>query len=73
MADSSLFRFSSGRRVADSDRPGSHPRPQPGEASAHSPVGDAAPDPGDAARVLKELGVTGIAVDGDRVSAEAPP
>ncbi|MFD4945025.1 ATP-binding cassette domain-containing protein [Streptomyces sp. NPDC058239] len=31
------------------------------------------PDPGEAARVLKELGVTGITVDGDRVSAEAPP
>ncbi|WP_405892910.1 ABC transporter ATP-binding protein [Streptomyces sp. NBC_01527] len=31
------------------------------------------PDPGDAARVLKELGVTGITADGDRVSAEAPP
>ncbi|MER5684490.1 ABC transporter ATP-binding protein [Streptomyces sp. NPDC002205] len=31
------------------------------------------PDPGDAARILKELGVTGITADGDRVSAEAPP
>ncbi|WP_411084949.1 ATP-binding cassette domain-containing protein [Streptomyces sp. 061-3] len=31
------------------------------------------PDPGDAARILKALGVTGIAADGDRVSAEAPP
>ncbi|MEV0489162.1 ABC transporter ATP-binding protein [Streptomyces atratus] len=31
------------------------------------------PDPADAARVLKEHGVTGIAVDGDRVTAEPPP
>ncbi|MFB6506854.1 MULTISPECIES: ATP-binding cassette domain-containing protein [unclassified Streptomyces] len=31
------------------------------------------PDPGDAARVLEELGVTGVTADGDRVSAEAPP
>ncbi|MFF1500330.1 ABC transporter ATP-binding protein [Streptomyces sp. NPDC058316] len=31
------------------------------------------PDPGDAARVLKERGLTGVTVDGDRVSAEAPP
>ncbi|MEU2022397.1 ABC transporter ATP-binding protein [Streptomyces sp. NPDC016469] len=31
------------------------------------------PDPADAARVLKEQGVTGITVDGDRVRADAPP
>ncbi|MEU3226946.1 ATP-binding cassette domain-containing protein [Streptomyces sp. NPDC006976] len=31
------------------------------------------PDPADAARVLKEHGLTGITLDGDRVRAEAPP
>ncbi|WP_406421445.1 ABC transporter ATP-binding protein [Streptomyces sp. NBC_00873] len=31
------------------------------------------PDPADAARVLKEHGVTGVTVDGDRVTAEPPP
>ncbi|MET8329286.1 ABC transporter ATP-binding protein [Streptomyces sp. NPDC005181] len=31
------------------------------------------PDPGDAVRILKELGVTGITAEGDRVGAEAPP
>ncbi|SEC87931.1 ABC-2 type transport system ATP-binding protein [Streptomyces sp. 2131.1] len=31
------------------------------------------PDPADAARVLKEHGVTGITLDGDRVRADAPP
>ncbi|TRV77713.1 ABC transporter ATP-binding protein [Streptomyces sp. 130] len=31
------------------------------------------PDAADAARVLKEQGVTGITVDGDRVLADAPP
>lgn len=30
------------------------------------------PDPGDATRILKELGVSGITADGDRVSADAP-
>lgn len=31
------------------------------------------PDPADAARVLKEHGLTGITLDGDRVRADAPP
>ncbi|MEU8626930.1 ABC transporter ATP-binding protein [Streptomyces sp. NPDC048669] len=31
------------------------------------------PDPAGAARVLKEHGVTGLTVDGDRVRADAPP
>lgn len=31
------------------------------------------PDPGDAARILKEHGITGITQDGDRVRADAPP
>ncbi|MFI6728285.1 ABC transporter ATP-binding protein [Streptomyces sp. R-74717] len=42
-------------------------------AGARGRLGVTTPDPGEAARVLKELGVTGITVDGDRVSAEAPP
>ncbi|MFI5767921.1 ATP-binding cassette domain-containing protein [Streptomyces sp. NPDC051658] len=42
-------------------------------AGARGRLAVTTPDPGDAARVLKELGVTGIAVDGDRVTAEAPP
>ncbi|MER5276130.1 ABC transporter ATP-binding protein [Streptomyces sp. NPDC002809] len=31
------------------------------------------PDPADAARILKEHGITGITPDGDRVRADAPP
>lgn len=31
------------------------------------------PDPADAARVLKEHGITGITLDGDRLRADAPP
>ncbi|MGP3633166.1 ABC transporter ATP-binding protein [Streptomyces sp. 24-1644] len=31
------------------------------------------PDPGDAARILKEHGVTGLVADGERVTADAPP
>lgn len=31
------------------------------------------PDPADAARVLKEHGVTGLVLDGDRVRGDAPP
>ncbi|WNI29925.1 ABC transporter ATP-binding protein [Streptomyces sp. ITFR-6] len=31
------------------------------------------PDPGEAARILKEHGITGITQDGDRVRADAPP
>ncbi|AXE79522.1 ABC transporter ATP-binding protein [Streptomyces atratus] len=42
-------------------------------AGARGRLAVTTPDPGEAARVLKELGVTGITVDGDRVSAEAPP
>ncbi|SCF77288.1 ABC transporter ATP-binding protein [Streptomyces sp. Ncost-T10-10d] len=42
-------------------------------AGAHGRLAVTTPDPGEAARLLKELGVTGITVDGDRVSAEAPP
>ncbi|MFD8747524.1 ATP-binding cassette domain-containing protein [Streptomyces sp. NPDC059616] len=42
-------------------------------AGARGRLAVTTPDPGDAARVLKELGVTGISADGDRVSAEAPP
>lgn len=42
-------------------------------AGARGRLAVTTPDPGDAARVLKELGVTGITADGDRVSAEAPP
>ncbi|MDF6044189.1 ABC transporter ATP-binding protein [Streptomyces sp. JH14] len=42
-------------------------------AGARGRLAVTTPDPGDAARILKELGVTGITADGDRVSAEAPP
>ncbi|MFC9623132.1 ATP-binding cassette domain-containing protein [Streptomyces sp. NPDC056930] len=42
-------------------------------AGARGRLAVTTPDPGEAARLLKELGVTGITVDGDRVSAEAPP
>ncbi|MFJ6011068.1 ATP-binding cassette domain-containing protein [Streptomyces sp. NPDC092952] len=42
-------------------------------AGARGRLAVTTPDPGDAARVLGELGVTGITVDGDRVDAEAPP
>ncbi|MER5851616.1 ABC transporter ATP-binding protein [Streptomyces sp. NPDC002012] len=42
-------------------------------AGARGQLAVTTPDPGEAARVLKELGVTGITVDGDRVSADAPP
>ncbi|MFF3121500.1 ATP-binding cassette domain-containing protein [Streptomyces sp. NPDC057908] len=42
-------------------------------AGARGRLAVTTPDPGEAARVLKELGVTGITVDGDRVSADAPP
>ncbi|MFF1836754.1 ATP-binding cassette domain-containing protein [Streptomyces sp. NPDC058231] len=31
------------------------------------------PDPADAARILKERGITGITTDGDRLTADAPP
>ncbi|MET9771888.1 ABC transporter ATP-binding protein [Streptomyces sp. NPDC006415] len=31
------------------------------------------PDPGDAARILKEHGLTGLSADGDRLTADAPP
>ena len=31
------------------------------------------PDPGEAARVLEELGVTGLVADGQRLTADAPP
>ncbi|WP_327349464.1 ABC transporter ATP-binding protein [Streptomyces sp. NBC_01321] len=41
-------------------------------AGARGRLAVTTPDPGDAARVLKERGVTGVTVDGDRVSAEAP-
>ncbi|MFJ2266065.1 ABC transporter ATP-binding protein [Streptomyces sp. NPDC087849] len=41
-------------------------------AGARGRLAVTTPDPGDAARVLGERGVSGITVDGDRVSAEAP-
>ncbi|GGW01047.1 ABC transporter ATP-binding protein [Streptomyces globisporus] len=31
------------------------------------------PDPGDAARILEEHGITGLSTDGDRLTADAPP
>ncbi|MEU6954263.1 ABC transporter ATP-binding protein [Streptomyces sp. NPDC045714] len=31
------------------------------------------PDPGDAVRILKEHGLTGLSADGDRLTADAPP
>ncbi|MFJ8679045.1 ABC transporter ATP-binding protein [Streptomyces anulatus] len=31
------------------------------------------PDPGDAARILREHGLTGLSADGDRLTADAPP
>ncbi|CAM5462241.1 hypothetical protein SGRI78S_04327 [Streptomyces griseus subsp. griseus] len=31
------------------------------------------PDPGDAARILAEHGLTGLSADGDRLTADAPP
>ncbi|MFD5060082.1 MULTISPECIES: ATP-binding cassette domain-containing protein [unclassified Streptomyces] len=42
-------------------------------AGARGRLAVTTPDPGDAACILKELGVTGITADGDRVSAEVPP
>ncbi|MFG2562679.1 ATP-binding cassette domain-containing protein [Streptomyces sp. NPDC048496] len=55
-----------------------------GRLIAQGPVADLAagargrlavttPDPADAARILKEHGVTGVTADGDRVTAEPPP
>jgi ABC-type multidrug transport system ATPase subunit len=42
-------------------------------AGTHGRLAVTTPDPADAARVLKELGITDVAVAEDRVTGEAPP
>ncbi|MCC8480966.1 ABC transporter ATP-binding protein [Streptomyces parvus] len=42
-------------------------------ASARGRLAVATPDPGAAARILKEHGLTGLSTDGDRLTADAPP
>ncbi|MFI6058973.1 ATP-binding cassette domain-containing protein [Streptomyces sp. NPDC051286] len=42
-------------------------------AGARGRLAVTTPDPADAARILKEHGVTGVTVEGDRVTAEPPP
>ncbi|WP_326679048.1 ABC transporter ATP-binding protein [Streptomyces sp. NBC_01237] len=54
-----------------------------GRLIVQGPVGDLAgtrgrlavttPDPGDAARILKEHGITGLSTDGERLTGDAPP
>lgn len=42
-------------------------------AGARGRLAVTTPDPADAARILKEHGVTGVTVEGDQVTAEPPP
>ncbi|MFD7854820.1 ABC transporter ATP-binding protein [Streptomyces microflavus] len=42
-------------------------------ASARGRLTVTTPDPGEAARILKEHGLGGLSVDGDRLTADAPP
>ncbi|MEV7306990.1 ABC transporter ATP-binding protein [Streptomyces microflavus] len=42
-------------------------------ASARGQLTVTTPDPGEAARILKEHGLGGVSVDGDRLTADAPP
>lgn len=42
-------------------------------ASARGRLTVTTPDPGEAARILKEHGLGGVSVDGDRLNADAPP
>lgn len=42
-------------------------------ASARGRLAVTTPDPADAARILKEHGLGGVSVDGDRLTADAPP
>ncbi|MEV7496459.1 ABC transporter ATP-binding protein [Streptomyces anulatus] len=42
-------------------------------AGARGRLAVTTPDPGDAARILREHGLTGLSADGDRLTADAPP
>ncbi len=42
-------------------------------ANARGRLAVTTPDPGDAARILQEHGLTGLSTDGDRLTADAPP
>ncbi|MFH9686188.1 ABC transporter ATP-binding protein [Streptomyces sp. NPDC021019] len=42
-------------------------------AGARGRLAVTTPDPGDAARILEEHGLTGLSADGDRLTADAPP
>ncbi|CAM5652991.1 hypothetical protein SBADM41S_07217 [Streptomyces badius] len=64
-----------GLHARGGDRPGRH-RPGPGRRPRRERPASYAvttPDPGDAARILKEHGLTGLSTDGDRLTADAPP